>query len=143
MEAYRDEWSDLDDYLKDLVMRLKAEAYRLFDSKNVQLLPFVDNIHSWEQIESASRAFRDLFGETFLSESGDRHHLHQESGNNFIAEPLLSAYTLIVAFSVDTDFEQSGVLWLLEKARPTLCELIRRLPPHGGPRALSQVQRAR
>jgi hypothetical protein len=39
MEAYLDEWSDLESYLKDLVAKLHADAFRLYDARNAQLLP--------------------------------------------------------------------------------------------------------
>ncbi len=80
-----------------------------------------------------------LFGTAFVATRGERPYLHSESGSRFIAQPLLSAYTLLLAFPDDVDFEKSGCLPVLAKAIPMLCELIRRLPPpDGGPPALAQ-----
>lgn len=132
MEAYFDEWSDLEAYLNDLVTRLQAEAYRLFDARNIQLLPYVDNIHTWERMEEATRAFRRSFGDTFVVQGSDRLQVQSDDGNRFLVQSLLSTYTLLITLPVDMDVEASGCLFILERAKPGLCELLRRLPPPDG-----------
>lgn len=140
-----DPWIALEAYLDGLLRRVDGDAYVLLDWNGVPLLPWFENVHFLEEFRRANEVLEATFGLDFLRRRAARQHLHEEPRFSFVAQPLLSAYLLILVFT--DKFRRGGppdlarVSWEIDKSLVTLRELVRNLPPDsggGGPGAAVQ-----
>jgi hypothetical protein len=134
-------WEQLDTYLDGLTRRLGGAAYVFSDSGKLQLSPPGDLSKTLApRFEGAVVTLRELFGKDCLKNGHWKRHLHHQDENWFIAEPVLSAYHLIVLLTEDYSADD-WMKHVLDQARPILADIIARLPPlDGGRRAVPVEQ---
>ena len=90
-------WEELDNYLSQLLSEIGGTYYILTDTSKGQLSP---NSRYREEIidrfEESYQTLKSMFGDNFLKRGKAKRLLQPEGKNRFIAEPLLTAYLLII-----------------------------------------------
>jgi hypothetical protein len=84
------------------------------------------------RFEQHAAVLERAVGVDFVKKGPGKRHLHRQPDLPFIAERFLSSYLLIIAFREAADVDAQGVVLALERARPTISDLLAGLPPDGG-----------
>jgi hypothetical protein len=134
-------WEQLDSYLGGLTHQLGGMAYIFGDGGLLQLSP--EGPHDpalVARFEQACRTVKEVFGPDCLKTGHWKRHIDDAAANRFVAEPVLSAYHLIVLFE-DQLTSTEWMVHALDHARPILAGIISGLPPlDGGRRAGSAAE---